>query len=328
MMRVGLIGAGFVTRHHLIGWRAQHPRAKVVAIADPSAERARDRAREFDIPNVAAGAEELLDQFEIDALDVASPRETHAQAVLLAAKRGIAVLCQKPLAPTLDEARRLVDEVGERTRLMVHENWRFRRYYREAKRWLDAGRAGRVLQARMTLLSSGLVADAAGKLPGLERQPFMRTLDRMLVMEVLIHHLDTLRFLLGPLSVDAARIGRTSSEIRGEDHAMIMMSTASGAPVILQGNMAARGYPPAFVDRMELFGERATIALADGRLTATGDDAGEVRYDLAETYQASYSDAIAHFVDALASGAPFETDPRDNLETLELVERIYELDGR
>ena len=328
MMRVGLVGAGFVTRHHLIGWRALHPRAKVVAIADPAIERALDRASEFDIPNVAGSAEELLDRFEIDALDVASPRETHAHAVLLAARRGIPVLCQKPLTPTLEEARRLVDQVGGGTRLMVHENWRFRRYYREAKRWLDTGAAGRVVQARMTLLSSGLVADALGKLPGLERQPFMRTLDRMLVMEVLIHHLDTLRFLLGPLTVEASRIGRTCAQIRGEDHAMVTLATAEGAPVILHGNMAAHGHPPALRDRLEILGERSTIAFEEGRLTAVGLETRDTAYDLAETYQGSYNAAIGHFLDAVLSGAPFETAPADNLETLALVERIYALDGR
>jgi predicted dehydrogenase len=328
MMKVGLIGAGWVTKHHLIGWRAQSPRAKVVAIADPVPERARERAREFDIPHVFASAAELLARVEVDALDVATPREAHAESVLLAANRAIPVLCQKPLAPTLAQAEQLVSEVGERTRLMVHENWRFRRYYREAKRWLDCGVAGRVLQGRMTLLSSGLIPDANGKCPLLERQPFMRTLDRMLVAEVLIHHLDTLRYLLGPLTVAAARIARSSPEIRGEDHALIMLNTASGAPVILHGNMAAQGYPPALVDRVELFGERATIALEEGLLTATGPQPGKVRYDLAECYQESYDAAIAHFVDSLLSGAPFETRPSDNLETLKLVEQIYALDGR
>jgi D-apiose dehydrogenase len=328
MMKIGLIGAGWVTQHHLAAWRSHFPRAKVVAIADPSAERALERARAFDIPAVMSSAKELIELGGVDAIDVASPREFHAEAVRLAAERGIPVLCQKPLAPTLEQARRLAEEVAGRTRLMVHENWRFRRYYREARAWLDAGVAGRVVQARMTLLSSGLIADPAGKLPGLERQPFMRTLDRMLVMEVLIHHLDTLRFLLGPLTVEASRIGRTCAQIRGEDHAMVTLATADGAPVILHGNMAAHGHPPALRDRLEILGERSTIAFEDGRLTAVGLEARDASFDLAATYQGSYDAAIGHFLDAVLTGAPFETAPADNLETLALVERIYALDGR
>ena len=83
----------------------------------------------------------MLAAEEIDALDVASPRETHAAWVEAAAARGIDVLCQKPLTPTLAEAEALVQRVGARVRLMVHENWRFRPWYRELKH-VDRRRAG------------------------------------------------------------------------------------------------------------------------------------------------------------------------------------------
>jgi D-apiose dehydrogenase len=328
MLRVGMIGAGWVTQHHLVSWRGEQSRAKVVAIADPLLHRAQERAREFDIARTFADAATLLANVDVDAIDVATPRGAHVEPVLLAAERGIPVLCQKPMAPTLAEAETLVQQVGRRARLMIHENWRFRRYYREVRRWLDDGVAGDIKQARMTLLSSGLVPDAAGKCPALERQPFLRTLDRMLVMEVLIHHLDTLRFLLGPLTIDAARIGQISPELIGEDHAMVMLKTAAGAPVLLQGNMAAHGHPPVFVDRMELLGDRGTIALSDGRLTAAGHFERDEQFDLAACYQGSYDAAIGHFIDALMSDAPFETDAHDNLETIRLVERIYALNGR
>ncbi|HEY3178948.1 MAG TPA: Gfo/Idh/MocA family oxidoreductase [Casimicrobiaceae bacterium] len=323
-----MIGAGWVTQHHLISWNGERPRAKVVAIADPIVSRAQERAREFDIAQTFSDTATLLANADVDALDVATPRGAHAEPVLLAAERGIPVLCQKPIAPTLAQAETLVAQVGQRTRLMIHENWRFRRYYREARRWLDDGVAGDIKQARMTLLSSGLVPDVNGKCPALERQPFLRTLDRMLVMEVLIHHLDTLRFLLGPLCVSAAHIGQMSPELIGEDNAMVLLRTSEGAPVLLHGNMAAHGHPPVFVDRMELLGDRGTINLSDGRLTAIGRIPRDVQFDLAACYQASYDAAIGHFVDALLSGAPFETGADDNLETIRLVERIYALNGR
>ena len=109
---------------------------------------------------------------------------------------------------------------------------------------------------------------------------------------------------------------------------MVTLQTLEGSPVLLQGNMAAHGHPPVFVDRMELLGDLATIALSDGRLTATGHVQRDVQFDLAACYQGSYDAAIGHFIDALLSGAPFETNARDNLETMRLVERIYMLNGR
>jgi predicted dehydrogenase len=62
----------------------------------------------------------------------------------------------------------------------------------------------------MDLLSSGMIADADGARPALVRQPFFAGLDRLLVMEVLIHHIDTLRYLLGPLTLAASAIGRST----------------------------------------------------------------------------------------------------------------------
>jgi D-apiose dehydrogenase len=323
MLKVGLVGAGWVTQHHLRAWRQQAPTAQVVAIADPSLERARERARSFDIGRVYASAQDLMDSGGIDAVDIAAPREVHAQLVRMAAARGLPILCQKPLAPTYEEARALVQEVSGKTRLMVHENWRFRAYYRQIGEWLRAGLAGPVTQARMTLLTSGFLPDAEGKLPALERQPFMAQLDRALVMEVLIHHIDTLRFLLGELELVHSRLGKQSTQIVGEDRASLTFVSESGAVVDLLANFCVHGEPAAQSDQLLLIGERATVRLAGDTLTCSGAQESVVKYDLPACYIDSYAATIAHFVDALASGSPFETSPEDNLRTLELVEQIY-----
>ncbi|RZL89886.1 MAG: Gfo/Idh/MocA family oxidoreductase, partial [Variovorax sp.] len=123
-LRVGLVGAGWVTPHHLAGWQQCRDRASVVAIADPDRQQAEIRAREYGIKSVYDSAERMLDDTELDALDIAAPRQFHAQLVRLVADRGLAVLCQKPLAPNFSEAQTLVDEVASKCRLMVHENWR------------------------------------------------------------------------------------------------------------------------------------------------------------------------------------------------------------
>src|SRR5262249_52984182 len=100
-VRVALAGAGMISWYHLVAWRNVSPRARVVAVCDPDPARARARAQEFDIPQVYQDAGAMFDHEKIDALDVASPRETHAAWVDRAADRGVDVLCQKPLTPTL-----------------------------------------------------------------------------------------------------------------------------------------------------------------------------------------------------------------------------------
>lgn len=250
-------------------------------------------------------------------------REAHADWVRGAARLGIPVLCQKPLAPTLAEATGLCQEVAGRVRLMVHENWRHRPYYRRIGQWLRAQRVGRIVQAQMRLLSSGLLQDSSGAYPILQRQPFIADLQRALVMEVLIHHIDTLRFLFGELRLLHARLGRRCPAMRGEDRAFVLFETAEAAPVALFANLATAGEPPTLTDRLLVIGEDGVIRLDGDSLQRRGKDDESHTYDLDASYRASYRDTIGHFLDALESGMEFETGPGDNLKTLALVEDIY-----
>lgn len=326
-LRIGLVGAGMVSRHHLIGWASLSDQARVVAIADPSADNAARRAGEFGIAQTYPSLEAMLKATELDAIDIAAPREMHAPLVRLAAKRHLPVLCQKPLAPNLQEATDLAAEVADQTRLMVHENWRFRGYYRDAAAWLRDGCIGDVKQAQLTLLTSGVLPGPDGLCPALERQPFMRGERRMLVAEVLIHHLDTLRMLLGPLRVTAARLSRSSDQLVGEDSAVIQLEAANGAGVSVFASFAAHGHPAAQVDRLEILGDKGAIKLDGARLACSGASPREQVYDLAIEYQGAYNKTIAHFVKSLRDNTPFETAPPDNLETLCLVEDCYRLSG-
>src|SRR5882757_1342480 len=326
-LRIGLIGAGMVSRHHLIAWASLSDQARVVAVADPSGENAARRAGEFAIPQIWASAAAMLAECELDAIDIAAPREMHAPLVRLAAAKRLPVLCQKPLAPNLQEATDLAAGVDGVTRLMVHENWRFRGYYRDAATWLRAGRIGNVKQAQLTLLTSGVLPGPDGLCPALERQPFMRKEKRMLVAEVLIHHLDTLRMLLGPLRVTAAQLSRSSEQLVGEDGAVIQMQGTNGASVTVFASFAAHGHPATQVDRLEILGDKGALKLDGPQLICSGASPAKKTYDLAVEYQGSYNRTIAHFVQSLRNNTPFETAPHDNLETLRLVEDCYRLSG-
>lgn len=321
-LRVGLIGAGMITHFHLIAW-AKATGARVVAICDPVRASAEARAHEFGIDGIFDSVDAMLDAGGIDAIDIASPRETHVAMIRHAINHGIAAFCQKPLAPTLAEAEAAVAETAGKIPLMVHENWRFRPFFRRVKEWLDSGIVGAPLQYRLTLFSSSLLPDANGRLPALERQPFMRTETRLLVAESLIHQLDVTRWLMGPLDVRAAYIARTCTEVAGETAASVFMETADGRPVLVEGNMTVPGAAPRARDRLKIVCERGVIDLKDGVLTLMGPETRTESFDFDQSYQASFDAAVQHFVDCLASGVPFETDGPDNLATLKLVEDTY-----
>src|ERR1700676_299819 len=230
-LKIALAGAGMISWYHLAAWRKLGERVRVVAVCDPDADRAARRAEEFSIPKVFRDAEAMFAAGAIDALDVASPRQTHASWVAAAADHGVDVLCQKPMTPTLAESEALVRRVEGKSRLMAHENWRFRPWYRDLKRWFEAGDLGEVLLARMSIITSGMIPDASGRRPSFERQPFIQHEERLMIAELLIHHLDVMRYLCGELAVVAARAARTVAEVRGETVAAIFLQNASGAAV-------------------------------------------------------------------------------------------------
>jgi D-apiose dehydrogenase len=326
-LNVALAGAGMISWYHLVGWRNLGERVRLVAVCDPDSARATKRAEEFSIPRVYRSADAMFAAEAIDALDVASPRQTHAGWVEAAAAYSIDVLCQKPMTPTLAESEALVRRIEGKSRLMVHENWRFRPWYRELKRWIVAGELGDVILARMAMITSGLLPDANGQRPSLERQPFMQHEERLMIAEVLIHHLDVMRYLCGELRVIGARAARTVPDVLGETVATIFLETASGAPVEVTGTMAAPGYPSRPPDRLEIVGSKASVMFADSELRLLGVTSRSRSYDKDGGYQASFDGVIAHFVDCLETGAPFETNPVDNLETLRLVEDAYTAAG-
>ena len=176
----------------------------------------------------------------------------------------------------------------------------------------------------MATISSGLLPDASGRRPLLEREPYMQHEERLMIAEVLIHHLDVMRFLCGELRVVAARGARTVPDVRRRDGGRHL--PGNGVRRAGRGD-AARwrrpGYPPRPPDRLEIVGSKASATFADSELRLLGADPRSQRYDSARGYQASFDGVIAHFVDCLETGAPFETDPADNLETLRLVEHAY-----
>jgi D-apiose dehydrogenase len=326
-MRVGMVGAGWVTQYHLPAWKRVDG-ADIVAICDPDERALHARADAFGIAGRYASLDEMLTSEKLDALDIATPRQFHAENVRMGCAHGLPILCQKPLGVDLVEAERIVADVNGAVPLMVHENWRFRPYYRTLRNWLDDGVLGDIAAARLDFHSSGMIAGADGQRPALVRQPFFRREARLLVMEVLIHHLDSLRYLLGEFDMHLARLGRSNDEIVGEDSATLSLTRRDDRlPLAVSGNLAVHGAAPAPSDQLWIWGARGTIHLDGTVLRLMGPEPREVRFDPEQSYQAAYDGAIAHFAAGLTHGARFETAAADNLNTLALVEAAYRISG-
>jgi predicted dehydrogenase len=299
------------------------PDAQVVAICDIDEAKARAKAQAFGIPKVYTDFRTMLVGEQLDAVDIVTPVGTHAQLTRLAADAGLHVSCQKPLTPTVREAQELIAYVGERVRFMVHENYRFRPHYVQVRQWLAQGRIGDITHARMTVRSQGMIDVGGTAAFLLNRQPYLKDFKRLLIFEVLIHHLDVMRTLLGPLDVVSAQVAKVNKALAGEDVAVILMRGRNGMTVVMDGNISAPGYGPMPADRLEIMGTKGTLIFDRDRLTLAGSDEASVFFDLAKNYQACFTSAVREFVRGLRDGQPFAIDRLDNLETLKLMESCY-----
>lgn len=322
------IGAGYFSGFQYEAWN-RIPEVTVAAISNRTESKARQKMAEYSIPRFYADWREMIDRERPDFVDIITPPETHAEICAHAASAGAAIVCQKPLAPTLDESRRIVENARDAgVRFMVHENFRWQPWHREIKRILRTGGIG----APIHLYFRMRTGDGWGEDAYLSRQPFFRDYPRLLVYETAVHFIDTFRYLLGEIVEVYAKLRRLNPVIRGEDAGQILFSFASGATAVLDANRynEAEVEAPRFTfGELRLDATRGHLAMAADssmRIKLLGEPMRAHDYARADINFAG--DCVygvqRHFVDCLLSGEAFESDGEDYLRTLSVVDAVYE----
>ena len=118
--RVGIIGAGYVSRHHLRALKSLQS-VQVVGVADLDLARAEAVAKTFDLPNAYESVEELLDS-GVDVVHVLTPPASHAMLSIQALHAGVQVLVEKPMAETPKQCEQMMAAASSsgRTLCLVH----------------------------------------------------------------------------------------------------------------------------------------------------------------------------------------------------------------
>ncbi len=326
-LRVCTVGAGYFSRFHHDAWQRLE-RAELVAVCDADRQKAEAMAKAFGAEQAFDDAAAMLDACRPDLVDLITPPATHAALVGLAASRGIDAVCQKPLAPTVDAARALVEQARKAgTRLIVHENFRFQPWYREAARLLEAGLLGTPYGITFRLRPG----DGQGPDAYLARQPYFQTMERFLVHETAIHFVDTFRFLLGEIEAVFAWLRRLNPAIAGEDAGHILFLFASGAAGLFDGNRLCghvSDNPRRTMGEMWLEGSDGALRLdGAGRLWLKPHGGEERQHDCVFEDRQFGGDCVYHLqrhvVQHLLDGAPLENDAASYLRNIEIEEAVY-----
>lgn len=194
----GLIGASTIAAQHMIGaFRANGD--KVVAVMSADADRAVKFARDHAVARGVSSLGDLVHSKDIDAVYISTTNELHCQQVFAAAAAGKHVLCEKPLALSLEDARAMVAMCQERGVVMgTNHHLRNAATHRAMREAIKAGRIGRPLFSR--------VFHAVYLPPHLQGWRIDRPeAGGGVVLDITVHDADTLRFVLDdePVAVTA-----------------------------------------------------------------------------------------------------------------------------
>ncbi len=326
-LRFAVAGTGFWSRFQLAAWR-ELKGAECVALYNRTRGKAEALAREFGIPAVYDDAGEMLRRERLDFLDIITDVNTHSRFVHLAAEHGLPVVCQKPMAASLEEARQMLQACRRAgVPLYIHENWRWQTPIRQMKAELNAGRIGAPFRARIQYCTS---------FPVFDNQPFLREIDQFILTDMGSHILDVARFLFGEAGSLYCRSHRIHDDIRGEDVASVMMTTTGGMTVTCDLSYASRTEHERFPETY-VFVEGTSGSLELGpdywvrATTAEGTHARRYpppRYSWADPaydlVHASIVPCNADLLKALRGEGEAETSGADNVKTVQLVFASYE----
>jgi D-apiose dehydrogenase len=320
-----MIGAGYFARFQAEAWRRVEG-AQIVAVGDVAPGRAEEFSERFGIARAYHDITEMLERERPDFVDIVTRPDSHPELVRLAALHGAHAICQKPMAPRWEECLAMVNGCNNaNVRLLIHENWRWQPWYREIKRLLDQGVVGKPFYGGFVMRNS----DGRGAEP-YAAQPYFRAMERLLVYEMVVHFLDTFRFLLGEIKSVFCQMGRVNQAIKGEDHTLIQLTFDTGECGLIDANRIsgpARREP--ISEELIIEGDRGKIRLArDCRIWLDEYGEGELPLEYAIPAEGYRGDSVRasqrHFIDCLRIGERCESEGKDYLKTVAAAFACYD----
>lgn len=248
-LRIGIIGAGAIGEDHIRRLTNVITGAKVVALSDINVDHAKRIADQYNAKFYATG-EEVIEAAEVDAIVIASWDHTHAQYVIACIKAGKFVLCEKPLATSAADCKKIVEaEIGGGKQLVqVGFMRRFDRGYRQIKSVIENGKIGEPLLLHCV---------HRNRIPG----PKHTT--EMSIKNSVIHEIDVLRWLLGEDYKTAQVLLPKSSSLAEDglrDPQIVLLETQSGVRIDIESFVNCQyGYDV----QCEVVGETGTVRLPD-----------------------------------------------------------------
>ncbi|TBL78582.1 Gfo/Idh/MocA family protein [Paenibacillus thalictri] len=295
MLKVAMVGCGTMGRSHAYNL-SRMPEVEFVGIYDAQHELAEKVAAEYGAAAFAS-FDEMIGTADPDLVCVTLPTYLHKEYVLRTAEYGKHVFCEKPIAPTVEDAAEMMQFCESKgVKLFVGHVVRFFPEYADMKKHIDSGAIGRI----------GVVhTKRIGSHPGQARAWYKNaSLSGGVIMDLMIHDIDYLRSVLGK-AVSVYAVQKTSESL---DYALVTLRFANGAIANLE---ASWGYPGPFTTAAEFAGSEGVIRFNSEQAKSLKiaktviDEQGEhaVSVPKSPTMFDPYYLELKHFIECIQTGA-------------------------
>lgn len=267
-IKVGVIGCGIIAQKGHLPWYWENPKAEILAVCSIIEKEAKETAERWGAKYWFTDYRELLKMKEIDAISICTPVWLHKEIAVAAAKAGKHILCEKPMARTVEECNEMI-EAAERAgiSLMVGFTKRFNPGFQKIKEIIDKGLIGKVfhLDIHWNLYFP----------PGSRQARIFCEEERVgggVILDNCCHYIDTFRwFLNSEVETVFAEVSKVIPERIYEDQAVLILRFRNGATSILDMGFnrveyveksawdKVPDYAPQFTEIGFIYGKEGTI---------------------------------------------------------------------
>jgi UDP-N-acetyl-2-amino-2-deoxyglucuronate dehydrogenase len=325
-LRIAIVGCGRIAKNHFGSLDKHHDDLELVAVCDTNPAASTPYASQYDVPAYAS-LEELLERHKPDLVSLCTPSGLHADQAALAAKHGVHVITEKPMATRWADGVRMVkacDEAG--VRLFVVKQNRRNTTLQLLKRAVEEKRFGKIHMVHLNVFWTRPQAyyDQA-KWRGTWE------FDGGAFMNQASHYVDLLDWLIGPVDKVQAMMS-TTRDIEVEDTGVLNVRWRNGALGSMSVTMLT--YPQNLEGSITILGETGTVRIGGvavnniqlWNFAETRDYDQQIEaanYATTSVYGFGHPLYYKNVVDVMRGVAEPETDGREGLKSLEMLIAAY-----
>lgn len=311
MLKIGIVGSGFMGRTHAAAW-TKLP-VQLVGICSADETRAKALADQYGTATFKS-LESLL--AAVDVIDICTPTHLHHEMVLQSAKAGKHIVCEKPLARTVAQAREMIDACKKaNVQLLVAHVLRFAPQYAQAKAVVDRGEIGKVAVQRFTRCSA---------LPNWASDNWLMDIEKSggMLLDLMIHDYDFARWVAGDVESVFAKSLRGQKPDSKEDYGLVMLKHKNGAISNVEGGWAYA--PGMFRTAFEIAGDAGLIehpvdsSIPLGVYMKQKGEVADAPVPSSPLAEDPYTTQVKHFLDVLTKGITPIVSAEDGLAALQI----------